>query len=126
MQFNHEIYLFTINVFDDTKEKINELNQRLQRIGGSAELTESEDGKYNFLLIQFGDDFHKKTTRNAGRHQIYNYSSTYTYGDIRNWKASGIPEKEIFKRLNCTKSTFYRRMKQAKDMGYDDQEPGRG
>lgn len=111
-----------------SREDIDELNNILSKVGGRARFVlEGYDGKHSCLDISFIEKrYESVTTRAAGRKRKRNYSSEYTYGDIRSWRAKGDTWEEIIKRLNCSRMTYYRRMKEAEEKNYPDDQRWRG
>ena len=118
---NHFSFLLDSIEVDIANEEVKNLSQLLSCIGGKASISKRTDSGIVFLNIDFSEDtLQKKLTRSAGRKRIYNFDCEYTYGDIRAWKAQKVPEGKILSRLNCTRSTFYRRMREAREADYPD------
>lgn len=123
-----DFYTFVLSEYHNDKARkkktlddIKELNELLNEIGVQINFNSSEDSNIPILSIQIKKDtYYKKITRNAGRRKNIDFSKDYTYGDIWNWRKEGIKEKEILKRLGCTHATYARRLKEAKEYGFDE------
>ena len=123
-----ESYYFVLAEYHNTKDRkektqndINELNELLNEIGVKIEVNAPDENNIPILSIQINKDiYNKKITRNAGRNRKYDFSKDYTYGDIWRWRSEGIKESEILKRLGCTHATYARRLKEAKELEYEE------
>lgn len=96
------------------QEKIEQLQFLLGSIGATFEIVkpEKECGIAAFLVIKYEE---KRVTRNAGRRCKYiNVSVEELEKEIKETSVETVAQ-----RLGIGKSSLYRRLKKAKDNGYD-------
>lgn len=122
MKYSNDIYTFIIDENINSPEFITareELSDRFSKFGIKLKVKPLDNFKTT-IILQFTEESEIKRTRKAGRKRNTNENSNYTYGEIRKWKEDGVIESEILKKLQCTHTTLFRRLKEAKDNNYPD------
>ena len=98
---------------DNVEESLAELNKLIESLG----IRFSHDvtvGGESIVKIQFDTkQIERCKKRNAGRPRKYK-ATAYTYGDIHTWRREGKTTKEIIEILDCSRATYYRRLREAK------------
>lgn len=115
----NSIFFGLISAPDDLKKKqVDELNSILSRIGVEINL---KTGKNNsFLNIVYDNEkVAKKLTRRAGRRKMYAQNpDRLTYNDVRRLLKDHKLD-EVAQMLKVSKSTLKRRLKEAKELGWE-------
>ena len=98
---------------DKVEESLAEINKMIEFLGISF-IHDTTAGGESILKIQFDTKkIEKCKKRGAGRPRNYRTSS-FSYGDIYKWRSEGKTTREIIEILNCSRATYYRRLKEAK------------
>lgn len=98
------------------EEHISEINQMIESLGIKFSHDTTMGGE-SILKIQFDTvKIERCKKRGAGRPRNYR-TSAFSYGDIYKWRSEGKTTKEIIETLHCSRATYYRRLKEAKDWG---------
>ena len=99
---------------DMVEESLLEINEMIECLG-IVFVHDTTPGGESILKIQFDTKkIEKCKKRGAGRPRNYR-SSAFSYGDIYRWRSEGKTTKEIIETLECSRATYYRRLKEAKD-----------
>lgn len=82
-------------------------------------------GDRNALVISVDEEkMQLRKNRKAGRKRNENAANyDITYGDIRKWRAAGIPTAQIIEKLHISRSTYFRRMREAEINSIPDTSP---
>ncbi|MBQ7918821.1 MAG: hypothetical protein IJ324_02625 [Lachnospiraceae bacterium] len=106
--------LGTTSPEDKVEDSLTEINQMIDSLGIRF-IHDTTAGGESILKIQFDTKkIEKNKKRGAGRPRNYR-TSTFSYGDIYKWRSEGKTTKEIIETLHCSRATYYRRLKEAKD-----------
>lgn len=120
----HSIYNEEIKFKLDPNPYVNDLaNSQLERLNHYANFFGLNFSVINDTLIISFDTSTMllKRLRHAGRKHNKNMAEPgITYGDIRRWKADGMTVEEIIKKLHVSRSLYFRRMKEARELSYPD------
>ncbi len=104
---------------ENVEESLAEINQLISSLG----ITFFHDitaGGESVLKIQLDTKkIENCKKRRAGRPRKYKATS-FTYGDIHTWRREGKTTKEIIEILDCSRATYYRRLKEAKKWNTED------
>ena len=101
------------SIEDKVDESLEEINQMIRSLGicFSHDIT---SGGESIIKIQFDTKkLENSKRRGAGRPRNYR-TTAYSYGDIYKWRSEGKTTKEIIEMLDCSRATYYRRLKEAK------------
>lgn len=105
------------------EEKVEESLAEINQLIGSLGITISHDttaGGESILKLQLDTKkIENCKKRGAGRPRKYKATS-YTYGDVYAWRREGKTTKEIIEILDCSRATYYRRLKDAKNWNTPD------
>ena len=97
---------------DNIDESLAEINEMIMSLGIHI-IHDTTSGGESILKIQFDTKkIEQSKKRGAGRPRNYK-ATTFTYGDIRGWRREGKSTKEIIEILDCSRATYYRRLKEA-------------
>lgn len=98
---------------DKVSESLKEINALIGSLGICL-LHDTTAGGQSIIKLQLDTKkIENSKKRGAGRPRGY-HSSTFSYGDIYAWRREGKTTKEIIEILNCSRATYYRRLKEAK------------
>lgn len=99
---------------DNVEEILAELNDLVESLGIHF-FQDTTPAGGSIIKIQFDTkQIERCKKRNAGRPRNYK-ATAFTYGDIHTWRREGKTTKEIIEILECSRATYYRRLKEAKN-----------
>ncbi len=104
---------------DHVEESLAEINEMIENLGIKFYHDVTTGGE-SIIKIQLDSQrIDEVRKRGAGRPRNYR-SSEFSYGNIFQWRKEGKTTKEIIEILDCSRATYYRRLKEARQWNTSD------